>query len=102
MVAVAHGARAQGSEVRPAAGLAEVVFGNAGVIVVEQERGETRTGLARAAEDDRVEVGAAEVARRLVLLGIADGAEGMLGLQTYLPQRRATERDRRAGEVATV
>ena len=57
-------------------------------------RGEVAARRGGAAERERVEVGAAEVARRLVLLGIADGAERMLGLQRDLAQRRAAEGDR--------
>ena len=82
------------------AGGAEVVFGQRSLGVVEQVHGELAPRRGGAAEREAVEMGAAEVARRLVLLGVADGAEGMLGLERRLAQRRAAEGDRGGGEVA--
>ena len=45
---------------------------------------------------------ALEMLRGLVLFGIADGAERMLGLERHAPQRVAAEGNRAIGEIAPV
>ena len=84
------------------AGLAEVVLGQHRVAVVEQLRREFAARLRRAAEHQQIQMHAPKVARRLVLLGVADRTERVLRLQRHLAQRAAAERRRGGAEVAPV
>ena len=68
----------------------------------EQEIGKLGARARRAAEAGEIGVHAPEMPRRLVLLGIADGAQRAVGLDRHRAQRRARERERRRGEHAPV
>ena len=68
----------------------------------QHEIGKLGAGARRAAEAREIGMDAAEVPRRLVLLGIADGAERAMGLDRDLAQRRPGEGQRRGSEHAPV
>ena len=57
---------------------------------------------ARPPNATRVEMDALEMSRRLVLLGIADGAEGVLRFERHPPQRIAAEGHRAIDEISPV
>src|SRR5437870_4232140 len=56
--------------------------------------------ICSSAERDGVEMDALEMQGRLVLLGIADGAERMLRFERDTPQRLSREGSRAIGEIA--
>ena len=70
--------------------------------VVEQKRGDVTPRMRRTAQGNRVEMHALEMPRRLVFLGIADGAKGMLGFERNVPQGLAREGNSCVGEIAPV
>ena len=79
------------------AGVAQIILRQFRAAAVEQEGRDGLSRLSRAAERDRVEVNALEMRGRLMLLGIADGAERMLRFERDLTQRAAGE-SRRQGQ----
>lgn len=84
------------------AGRAQVVFGQRARRLAEEVIGQ---GLARAASTavaQHVEMHLLEMARRLVLLAVADRAEGVLRFQRHPAQRRRGQRAGRLGEHAPV
>ena len=80
-------------------GRADVVFRQCRFGMVQQVGRQLFPSRASAAEGQNVEMDALEMARRLVLVGISDGTEGVMCLQRHLAQGRAAEGDRGSGEV---
>ena len=83
------------------AGLAEIVARQAAA-KIEVMRRHFFTRVSHPAHRQRIQMHAAKMPRRLVLLGVADGTEDMLGFQRYLAQRRAAEGNGRGCEIGPV
>ena len=60
------------------------------------------TGTPHATHRQRIQMHAAEMPRCLVFLGIADGAESVVGFKRHLAQGRAAKGDRGRGNIAPV
>src|SRR5690606_26080812 len=71
--------------------VSEVIARQAALLAIEQPCSYLTAGLMHPAERERIEVHAPEVPRRLMVLGIADRTEGVMGLERYLTQRRVAE-----------
>ena len=84
------------------AGRTEIVLRQRRAAAIQQVRGQPPPRIGRPTERDRVQVHALEMLRGLVLFGIADGAERMLGLERHAPQRVAAEGNRAIGEIAPI
>ena len=65
-------------------------------LVYQEVRSELAPRMGRPAQCDRIQMHALEMLRGLVLFGVTDGAECMLGLQRNASQRVAGEGNRRS------